>query len=146
MSNKIIYADNSATTKVREEAIQAMNAVFRDDFGNPSSIHQYGRKAKLLLNSSREKIASVINAKPEEIFFTSGGTESDNTVIFGIAKLVEAKQLKKSRHIITSSIEHPAIKTPLEYLEKKGWQITWLPVDNEGFIDLKELESLISPQ
>ena len=146
MSNKIIYADNSATTKVREEVISAMNAVFRDDFGNPSSIHQYGRKAKLLLTSSREKTALVINAKPEEIFFTSGGTESDNTVIFGIANSVEEKKLKKSRHIITSSIEHPAIKAPLEYLEKKGWQIIWLPVDNEGFIDLKELESAISPQ
>ena len=117
---KIIYADHSATTKVRPEVVEVMLKVLQDDFGNPSSIHQFGRRAKKYLDEARENIASVINAKTEQIFFTSGGTESDNTVIWGIRRLVEEEKLRnKDKHIISTKIEHPAIKEPLELLEKK---------------------------
>ena len=140
-----VYADHSATTKPRPEVIQSMLEVLENDFGNPSSIHQSGRKAKKHLCDARVSIASVINASEEEIFFTSGGTESDNTVIFGIEKLIEDNLLKnKERHIITTKIEHPAVKEPLEYLEKHGWKITWLNVNNEGFIDIEELKNKIT--
>ena len=140
-----VYADHSATTKPRPEVIQSMLEVLENDFGNPSSIHQSGRKAKKHLCDARASIASVINANEEEIFFTSGGTESDNTVIFGIEKLIEENLLKnKERHIITTKIEHPAVKEPLEYLEKHGWKITWLNVNNEGFIDIEELKNKIT--
>lgn len=144
-NKKIIYVDHSATTKVREEVVEAIIPILKENFGNPSSIHQFGRRAKSYLNEAREKTASVINANEEEIIFTSGGTESNNLVIFGIQKLLEEGNLKnKDKHIITSKIEHPAVKEPLEYLEKKGWRITWLNVDNEGFVSLNELTSSIT--
>ncbi len=137
-NKKTIYADNSATTKVRNEVAEVMLKVLKEDFGNPSSIHAYGRKAKTYLEEARTNIASLINAGDEQIFFTSGGTESINTVILGISKTTERG------HIITTKIEHPATKEALEYLETKGWEITWLSVDNEGFIDLEELKRSIS--
>ena len=146
MSNNIIYADNSATTKVRDEAVEVMLKVLKEDFGNPSSIHQFGRTAKSYLEEARKNIASLIDAKEEQIFFTSGGTESINTVLFGISKMMDENYFKnKNRHIITTKIEHPAVKEPLEYLEKKGWNVTWLNADKEGFINLDELKSKISP-
>ncbi len=137
-NKKIIYADNSATTKVRNEVAEVMLKVLKEDFGNPSSIHSYGRKAKSHLEEARNNIASLINADNEQIFFTSGGTESINTVIFGISKMTDIG------HIITTKTEHPAAKESLEYLEQKGWNITWLSVDKEGFIDLEELKRNIS--
>jgi len=144
-NKKIIYADNSATTRVRDEVAEVMLKVLKEDFGNPSSIHSFGRTAKSYLEEARENIASLINAKADQIFFTSGGTESINTVIFGVSKLIDEGFLKnKDRHIITTKIEHPAVKESLEYLEKKGWNITWLNVDKEGFINLEELKSKIS--
>lgn len=149
MSNKkVIYADHSATTKVRPEVVTVMNKIFEEDFGNPSSVHSFGKKVKSLLEEARANIASVIHAKEEEIIFTSGGTESNNTVIFGIEKLLnEGKLAGKEKHIITTKIEHPSVKEPLEYLENKGkgkgWKITWLNVDNEGFINIDELKSKI---
>jgi cysteine desulfurase len=142
---KKIYADHSATTKPREEVVTAMLKVLEEDFGNPSSIHRFGKIAKEHLEKSRENIASVINANVDQIFFTSGGTESDNLVVFGLANLLE-KNTSKEKHIITSKIEHPAIKEPLEYLEKKGWKISWLNVDKEGFINIQELKSVITPK
>lgn len=138
-----IYADHSATTKVRSEVVEAMVQVLREDFGNPSSIHNFGRKAKSYLNKAREDIASVINADKEQIVFTSGGTESDNLVILGILKSLSSFNKK---HIITTQIEHSAIKEPLESLAKEGWDITWLNVDSEGFVDLKELEKTITSE
>ncbi len=142
-----IYADNSATTKVRDEVVEAMLNVLKEDFGNPSSIHQFGRTAKSYLEESRGNIASLINAKEEQIFFTSGGTESINTVIFGISKMMDEGSFKnKDRHIITTKIEHPAVKESLEHLEKKGWKVAWLNVDKEGFINFDELKSKISPR
>ena len=140
---KFIYADHSATTPVKQEVIDAMLPLLKEDFGNPSSIHRYGKKAQFHLQNSRETIAKILNAFPEQIYFTSGGTESNNTIIFGIEKLIEDKKLLKSKHIITSKIEHSSIKIPLEYLENKGWKITWLNVDSEGFIDIEEFKNHI---
>ncbi len=141
---KLIYADHSATTQVRKEVLEIMLPCFDENFGNPSSIHSYGRKAKHCLEDARKNIASVINADERQIVFTSGGTESDNLVISGVSRLVDESVLKKDKHIITSKIEHPAIKEPLEYLEKKGWNITWINVDKEGFIDFNELKRSIT--
>lgn len=148
MSNKkTIYVDHSSTTRVRPEVVQAMSVVLQEDFGNPSSIHRFGRKAKEHLNCSRSAIASIINASEEQIFFTSGGTESDNTVILGLAKYFDESRIKnKDKHIISTKIEHPAVKEPLEYLETKGWNVSWLGVDKEGFINLEELKSSILPR
>ena len=146
LEKRIIYADHSATTKVRSEVVDIMDKIMKEDFGNPSSIHTFGKTARKHLEEARKNIADVIGAKEEEIFFTSGGTESDNTVIFGIAKLVEEGLLQKEKHIISTSIEHPAIKEPLELLCKKGWKISWLKVDKEGFVNPEELELMITPR
>ncbi|MBI3591529.1 MAG: cysteine desulfurase [Candidatus Melainabacteria bacterium] len=146
-NTKMIYVDNSATTRVRPEVVEAMLPILKDDFGNPSSMHGFGRKAKKHLDDARINIASVINSEAEQIFFTSGGTESDNAVIFGLVRYFEENEIKgKKKHIITSKIEHPAIKEPLECLQKDGWHITWLNVNREGFLDLNELQSLITKE
>src|SRR3989338_1905497 len=124
-----------------------MLTVLKEDFGNPSSIHRFGRTARVHLEEARSNIASLINANEEQIFFTSGGTESINTVIFGIVKMFEENCFKdKDRHIITTKIEHPAVKESLEYLENKGWNITWLNVDKEGFINVEEFKKALSPK
>lgn len=143
---KRIYADNSATTKVRNEVVDLVSKLMKDDFGNPSSLHFFGKRAKNYLDEAREKVSNVINSDPGNIYFTSGGTESNNLVIFGIEKSIEEKTLSKKKHIITTKIEHPSIKTPLEYLEKKGWNISWLNTDKEGFVDLDQLKSEINPE
>ena len=140
-----IYADHSATTKVRDEVLQAMIPILKEDFGNPSSIHQFGRKAKKHLEEARVNIASVVNAKEEEICFTSGDTESNNIVILGIEKMFnEGRYNNKRKHIISTKTEHPSVKEPLEYLEKRGWKITYLNCDSEGFINVEELKSRIA--
>lgn len=138
MFNKRVYADNSATTKVRAEVVSAMVDVLQENFGNPSSLHYFGRNAKKLLNESRRNIASLINANDDEIVFTSGGTESNNLFLFGLTKKYPNK-----KHLITSKIEHSSLKEPFEYLEKNGWEVTWLDVDGKGFVDLKQLKSKI---
>lgn len=145
-NTKTIYADYSATTPVRQEVIDAMLPLYKEDFGNPSSIHSYGIKAQKYLETARNNIAAVLNAKSNEIYFTSGGTEANNTVINGIEILVEENLIKKKKHIITTKIEHSSVIAQVERLQKKGWQITWLNVDKEGFISLEELKSNISDQ
>ena len=147
----IVYADHSATTKVRREVLEGMLPLFKDDFGNSSSIHTFGQKAKRYLEEARIKIASVINAKEEQIFFTSGGTESDNLVIQGVSRLFEdychSEYFKgKEKHIISTKIEHPAVLEPLKYLSQKGWRISFLNVDTEGFIRLDELNECITTE
>lgn len=142
---KTVYVDHSATTKVRSEVVAVMLDVLQNDFGNPSSIHSYGKRAKRYLDDARENIASVINADKAQIFFTSGGTESNNMVIFGLVRALDDLKIKnKKKHIIASKIEHPSVKEPLEYLEKKGWKISWLNVDKEGFVNIEELKSVIT--
>lgn len=125
-----VYFDNAATTKVRREAAELMLTVMTEDFGNPSSTHSLGRTAKTILDNARKNIADAIGAMPSEIFFTSGGTESDNWAVFGAAE----KMWRKGKHIIISGYEHDAINSPVKKLEDQGWEITRIMPDNDGHI------------
>ena len=135
----MIYFDNSATTKISPDALATYNKVSKDFFGNPSSLHALGTKANEVLQSSRAQIAKLIGAKPDEIYFTSGGTEGDNWVIKGTAM---AKR-EFGRHLITTSIEHPAVINTMKQLEKLGFEVTYLPVDRRGFIHIDDLKAAI---
>jgi len=128
-----VYFDNAATTMVREEAIEAMNTVMRGDFGNPSSMHSFGRAAKSVLEIARESISDALGVHPKNIYFTSGGTESNNLAILGAINSIK----HKGRHIITSSIEHSAVKAPIEKLAKDGWEVTYLAPDKSGRIPVQ---------
>ena len=123
---------------MHEEVINEMLPCFRENFGNPSSIHKMGRVADKALQNARRQIASLINAEPEEILLTSGGTESNNTALYGVA------HSKKGNHIITSSIEHEAILEPCKRLEKEGFKVTYLPVDNLGLVNPDDIKKSIS--
>jgi len=134
----LIYLDNAASTPVHEKVIEEMLPYFREQYGNPSSIHRHGRLANTAIQNARKRIAALINADSNEILLTSGGTESNNTAIYGIASQ------SKKRHIITSSIEHDAILEPCKRLEKEGFRITFLPVDHHGFVNPEDLKKEIS--
>lgn len=136
---KEVYFDNAATTKLDERVLEEMMPYLKNEYGNASSIYKLGRNAKKAVEDSREKIAKVINAKPEEIYFTAGGSESDNTIIRGIA--YEYKN--KGNHIITSKIEHPAVLETCKQLEKEGFEVTYLDVDENGIVKLEELKNSI---
>lgn len=137
-----IYFDNAATTAVESEVVEAMLPYFTEIYGNASSPHGFGREAHKVMEKAREQVADLIGAAPEEIYFTSGGTESDNLAIFGV---LEAQE-KKGKHIITSSIEHHAILHTCEYLEKaRGVEVTYLPVDENGLVNPKDVEAAIRP-
>lgn len=137
-----IYFDNAATTAVEPEVVEAMLPYFTEIYGNASSPHGFGREAHKVMEKAREQVADLIGASPEEIYFTSGGTESDNLAIFGV---LEAQE-KKGKHIITSSIEHHAILHTCEYLEKaRGVEVTYLPVDENGLVSPKDVEAAIRP-
>ncbi|MFP4257004.1 MAG: cysteine desulfurase NifS [Desulfobacterales bacterium] len=136
--NDIIYMDNNATTRVAPEVVEEMTPFFSQYYGNPSSMHAFGGMVGRKLSEAREKLAALINASPEEITFTSCGTESDSTAIWGALKANPDK-----RHIVTTRVEHPAIKNLCEHLEKTGYRVTWVPVDREGRLDIDYLyESL----
>lgn len=138
---KIIYMDNAATTAVSQEALETMMPFFRENFGNPSTIYSVGRNAKKELEIARERIAKALGASPKEIFFTSCGTESDNWAIKGAA----FEGLKKGKnHIITSKIEHHAVLHTVQYLEKKGFDVTYLDVDSQGLVNPKDVENAIT--
>ena len=134
----MIYLDNAASTPVHDQVFQEMIPFLKEQFGNPSSIHRYGRFAQRAIQNARKQIALLINAQPNEVLLTSGGTESNNTALFGIACL------KKGKHLITSSIEHEAILEPCRKLEKEGFRISYIPVDNKGTVNLKDIENSIS--
>ncbi|MGI0061298.1 MAG: cysteine desulfurase family protein [Nitrosotalea sp.] len=134
----MIYLDNAASTPVHEKVIEEMIPYFREQYGNPSSTHRHGRIANTAIQNARKQIATLINAHNNEILLTSGGTESNNTAIYGIAAQ------SKGKHIITSSIEHDAILEPCRRLEKEGYVISFLPVDKYGFIDPEDLKKEIS--
>jgi len=134
-----VYLDNAATTRVRDEVIKEMNEYYGELYGNPSSIYNFGQIAKKAVESSREKLARLINSNPGEIYFTGGGSEADNWALKGILSANE----KKGNHIITTKIEHHAVLHTCEYLEKKGAEVTYLDVDENGLIDLKQLEESI---
>jgi len=133
--------DHSATTPVTAEVLEAMLPYFSQRFGNASSLHGFGREAKEALEESRQRVARLLNAHPGEIVFTSGGTESDNLALRGIAY----KNRNSGRHIITSQIEHPAILETCRSLEQEGFSVTYLPVNREGLIELSDLERAIRP-
>ncbi len=138
---KFVYADNAATTPVLPEVIAEMTPVFAEYWGNPSSLHQKGREAKALLDKSRERIAKVFNCDSGEIYFTSCGTESDNWAIKGAAYRM---RLKGRTHIVTSKIEHHAVLNACEALEKEGFTVTYVGVDEYGVINMDELRSSVS--
>jgi cysteine desulfurase len=132
MKKRKVYLDHNATAPLREEALNAMMPFFKDVFGNPSSVHTFGQEAKKALEDAREKFAKLINAaKPEEIIFTGCGTESDNLAIKGVA----LANRDKGSHIITTEIEHHAVLYTCEYLEKQGFNVTYLPVDKTGRVN-----------
>ena len=137
-----IYLDYNATTPVDREVVNAMQPYLNEYFGNPSSVHSYGAEAKSAVENARKQVAALINCHPGEIIFTSGGTESNNYAIKGFVYANE----NKGNHIITSSIEHPAVTEVCKYLETKGFDITYLQVDEFGLISLKDLESAITPR
>jgi len=133
--------DHSATTPVDPEVAQLMMTYYTEKYGNPSSVHSFGREAKAALENAREQVAKLLGAEPREITFTSGGTEADNLAIIGAA---EANS-KKGKHIITSAIEHHAVLETCEYLAKNGYELTVLPVDEEGFVSVADVEKAIRP-
>lgn len=137
---KQIYLDHAATTPTDQEVVKAMLPYFTDKFGNPSSIHSFGQEGRAAIEASREQIASLLGTKPDEIIFTSGGTESDNFTIKGVAF---ANQ-RKGDHVITTSIEHHAVIEPCEFLEKRGFNVTYLPVDQNGLVDPDDVKKAIS--
>ncbi len=137
-----IYFDNAATTPVRREVFEAMVPYLTDKFGNPSSIHQYGREARADLNRAREQVASAIGATPEEIVFTGGGSEADNFAIKGTALAMYGKK----SHIITSAVEHHAVLHPVENLKNLGFSATILPVDSNGMVDPDDVRRAITPE
>ncbi|MBW9152764.1 cysteine desulfurase NifS [Clostridium estertheticum] len=138
--NKSIYMDHAATTYVKPEVMEEMLPYFTKYFGNPSSIYTLARDTKKAIDIGRDKVAKAINADSSEIFFTSGGSEADNWAIKGIASSYK----KKGNHIITTVIEHHAVLHTCEYLAKNGFDITYLPVDEYGFINIKDLENAIT--
>ena len=139
-----IYMDYGASTPVDKEVIEEMIPYFDKFYGNPSSIHSFGREAFDAVEESRTKVADMICAKEDEIVFTSGGTESDNLAIKGIAFRNKKKKDNKSTHIITSAIEHPGVLSTCKYMEQIGFNVKYLPVDKNGLIDIGELEDAIS--
>ena len=139
-----IYMDYGASTPVDKEVIEEMMPYFDKFYGNPSSIHSFGREAFDAVEESRKKVADIICANEDEIVFTSGGTESDNLAIKGIAFRNKGKRGSKETHIITSVIEHPGVLTTCKYMEKIGFNVKYLPVDKHGLIDIREIEDAIS--
>lgn len=138
--DKIIYLDNAGTTRVDDSVVKAMLPYFTEEYGNASSLHYVGQSAKEKLEQARGEIAQCISAKPNEIYFTSGGSESDNWALMSVAKF---GAMKGKKHIISSEIEHHAILHTLKKLKKDGYDITYLPVDGNGFISLDDLKNAI---
>lgn len=140
MKKRKVYLDYAATTPLHPEALKAMTPFFTRNFGNPLSVHEFGLKAKIALDKARVITADSLNARPDEIVFTSGGTESNNMAIMGTAYALE----KKGNHIITSSIEHHAVLEPYKFLGKRGFKITYLPVDKDGLVDPEDVKKAIT--
>jgi cysteine desulfurase len=155
-----VYLDYNATTPVQPEVLEAMLPYFSGEFGNAASIHTFGQKARAAVETAREQVAALIGARPQEIIFTSGGTESDNHAIFGIVAASSGAEKKVAssgaekhapadghqKHVITSAIEHEAVLNACQALEQRGGHVTYLPVDREGQIDLDDLRRAIRPE
>ena len=151
----MIYLDNAASTAVHPEVVKEMMPYFDSQYGNPSSIHQFGRKAKNAIQKARKQVAALIGAEPDEILFTSGGTESNNTILYGIPKLHESDAIITdpdgsgnselgNNHAITSSIEHEAILEPCKKLEEMGFKVTYISVDEYGVVDSNDIADSIT--
>ena len=134
-----IYVDHAATTPMHSGVIEAMTNVMNNQFGNPSSIHFFGREARRVLDEARETLAQSIGASVNEIILTSGGTEADNLAIFGTARSLK----EKGKHIITTEIEHHAVLNACKQLEKEGFEVTYLPVDEYGVISVSDFKSAL---
>lgn len=138
---KKIYLDNAATTKVRSEVVETMLPYFTEEYGNPSSVYEFASQSKIAIDKAREVIAKSINADKADIYFTSGGTESDNWAIIATAEAYK----DKGNHIITSKFEHHAVLHTCEYLEKNGYEVSYIDVNENGIIDLQQLKNEIRP-
>lgn len=136
---KEIYLDHASTTPPSKEVVQSMLEVLEKDYGNPSSLHRKGIKAEAYIKETSELIANHLKVLPNEIYYTSGGTESNNIAIFGVAEGYK----RNGRHLITTQIEHPSVLAPFKKLESQGYEVTYLPVNEEGYIDLNTLEKAI---
>ena len=141
MERKVVYLDNAATTKVRPEVVETMIPFFTENYGNASAIYSVGAKAKEALTDARSKVAALIGANTDEIYFTAGGSEADNWALKATAELLK----DKGKHIITSKIEHHAILHTCEYLEKNGFEVTYLDVDSDGIVSPEAVEAAIRP-
>ena len=137
----MLYLDHAATTATHPEVIKEMLPFFQDVYSNPSGSYEFAADSRLMLERARKVIADSIHAKPEEIFFTGSGTEADNWALVGMARLKK----EQGKHIITSTIEHHAILRTCQYLEKKGYEITYLPVDHDGCVSVEDVERNIRP-
>lgn len=136
-----VYLDHGATTPVHPEVVKAMLPYLSAQFGNPSSLHEWGREAKAAMEDARSRVAKLIGADSEEIFFTSGGTESDNLAIFGVANSLR----KRGNHLITSAVEHHAVLDSVKYLGEHGFDVTWIPVDGYGLVNPEDIRKAIRP-
>ncbi|CDG65245.1 Cysteine desulfurase [Methanobacterium sp. MB1] len=136
------YMDHSATSPVNPEVLEEMLPYFNQSFGNASTLYALGREARTAMENARKQVASLIGAQPEEIYFTSGGTESDNMAIKGVV----SKLKNKGNHIITSAIEHPAVEETCKYLEKEGYKVTYLPVYEDGIVKVSDVEEAITSE
>ncbi|MBM7868098.1 cysteine desulfurase NifS [Heliobacterium gestii] len=137
-----VYLDHGATTPVHPAVVEAMVDCMQNHFGNPSSVHSFGREGKKLLEEARANVASLIGARPEEIIFTSGGTEADNLTIFGVARALR----KKGNHVITSAVEHHAVLDACQALTKEGFELTVLPVDEYGMVRVEDVKAALKPE
>lgn len=141
MTDHIIYMDNAATTATRPEVLEAMLPYFTEHYGNPSSIHSVGRDARRAVEKARAQVAAALGAQPREIYFTAGGSESDNWAILCASRALAAK----GKHIITSQIEHHAVLHTCQYMEKQGYEVTYLPVDENGLVSVEDVKNAIRP-
>ena len=137
----MIYLDNAATTSVKPEVFEAMKPYFLENYANPSSVYSFAQKSAKAVEDARTQIADLLHAKTGEIYFTAGGSESDNWAIKAIADL----RKEKGKHIITSRIEHHAVLHTCEYLEKQGYEVTYLDVDENGLVEIEKLKAAIRP-
>src|SRR3954468_21522559 len=141
-----VSLDNSATTPVDPQVLDAMLPFLKEDFGNASSIHHFGQRARAAVDKARHQVASALGARPNEIVFTSGGTESNNLAIRGLIQSLREGRGPDRPHIITSAIEHPAVKNVVEDLEEPGIDVTWLPVYENGVVRFDDVENAIRPE
>ena len=141
MNPRKVYLDHSATTAVDERVLEAMLPFFRGSFGNPNSLHAWGREVRKAVDEAREKVAALIGAQPQEVLFTGGGSEADNLAVKGTAWA----RRDRGRHLITSAVEHHAVLDTMKWLGKNGFEVTVLPVDREGFVSPEALDAAIRP-